>query len=158
MDIIIQTYMCIHNYTKRYSVTQTHGHTDKKLDKHTEDSHTQTHLPWAIHCTDRLYATCVDYSKSTINDIYTEVISFFLCRDRHIPKPVRGKCVQFSADLWFVCLYFVFHRQLLNKAGKSRRALCVCICIYILLAWRITQSQDYVSFMSVCSKKIHGFQ
>ena len=125
--------LCTHNnYTKRYTDSHADTRTYRQAtgQAHCRQSHTQRHLPWAIHCTDWLYATCVDYSKSKINDIYTEDIIFFLCRDRHIPKPIHGKCGQFTADLWFVCLYFVSHRQLLKKAGKSRRALCVCVCIY----------------------------
>ena len=36
-------YLCTrNNYTKRYTVTQTHGHTDKQSDKRIVDSHTQT--------------------------------------------------------------------------------------------------------------------
>ena len=121
--------LCTHNnYTKRY----TDSHADTRTYRQAigqaqcRQSHTDRRLPWAIHCTDWLYATCVDYSKSKINDIYTEVISFFSV----VIDTYQSQFVV-NVDRWsLICLYFVSHRQLLEKAGKSRWALCVCVCIY----------------------------
>ena len=44
---------------------------------HCRQSHTDICLERFTVLTDWLHATCVNYSKSRINDIYTEVISFF---------------------------------------------------------------------------------
>ena len=155
--------LCIHNnYTKRY--TDSHADTLTYRQAHCRQSHTDRHLPWAIHCTDWLYATCVDYFKSKINDIYTEVISFFsvvidLLASTHTPAHTQSQImvnVYSSAlifDLYVSILYFIVSCWI-----KQERVGEHFVFVYTLLAWRITQSQDYVSFMSVCSKKIHGFQ
>ena len=121
--------LCTHNnYTKRY----TDSHADTRTYRQAigqaqcRQTHTDRRLPWVIHCNDWLYATCVDYSKSKINDIYTEVISFF-----SVVIDTYQSQFMVNVDRWsLICLYFVSHRQLLEKAGKSRWALCVCVCIY----------------------------
>ena len=100
--------LCIHNnYTKRY--TDSHADTLTYRQAQCRHSHTDRHLPWAIHCTDWLYATRVDYSKSKINDIYTEVISFFpVVIDTYQSQFVVN--VDSSAlifDLYVSILYFI---------------------------------------------------
>jgi len=142
------------NYAKRYTDSHADTRTYRQAigQAHCRQSHTDRHLPWAIHCTDWLYATCVDYSISRINDIYTEVISFFsVVIDTYQSQfMVNVDSSALIFDLFVSILYLI-----VSCWRKQERVAehFVFVFVYIVLAWRITQSQDYVSFMSVSVPK-----
>ena len=143
--------LCTHNnYTKGY----TDNHADTRTYRqatgqaHCRQSHTDRHLPWVIHCTDWLYAACVDYSKSKINDIYTEVTSFFsIVIDTYQSQfMVNVESSPLIFDLFVSILYLIV------SCWKKQERVAehfVFVFVYTVLALRFTQSQGYVSFMSV---------
>ena len=143
-------YLCTYNYTKGY--TDRHADTRTYRQAHCRQSHTDRHLPWAIHCTDWLYATCVDYSKSRINDIYTEVISFFsVVIDTYLSQFMVNVD---SSPLIFDLFVSILH--LIVSCWRKQERIAehfVFVFVYIVLAWIITQSQDCVSFMYVSIPK-----
>ena len=149
MDIIIQTYMWIHNnYTKRYTDSHVDTRTYRQAigQAHCRQSHTDKHLP------DWLYATCVEYSKSKINDIYTEVLGFFsiVIETYQSQFMVNGDSSPLIFDLFVSILYLIVSRW--RKQERVAEHF-VFVFVYTMLAWRITQSQDYVSYKFVSIQK-----
>ena len=164
MDIIIlrlyNCTICAHIIIIQKGIktgTQTRTYRQAIGQAHCRQSHTDRHLPWAIHCTDWLYATCVDYSISRINDIYTEVISFFsVVIDTYQSQfMVNVDSSPLIFDLFVSILYLI-----VSCWRKQERVAehFVFVFVYIVLAWRITQSQDCVSSMYVLFRKRQSFQ
>ena len=156
MDIIMQTdmyYLCTHNnYTKRYTDSHAETRTYRQAIRqaHCRQSHTDICLERFTVLTDWLHATCVDYSKSKINYIYTEVISFF-------SVVIDTNRNQFmvnvdSSPLMLICLsLFCISSWVVGESRKeSPSTLCLYIYIVSLKNHSVTRlCQFYVCVYSI---------